>query len=94
MATNITNLLTKQACYCLNEHPLAPHSNLFVGDHTLPLKSDADAQIILHLAFNETVKLTALEIGIPADESCPSIIKLFKNINNLGFSEATGKLIL
>jgi hypothetical protein len=41
---DITGYLAKQSCYCLNENPLSPHSNLFVGDGTLALKSYADEQ--------------------------------------------------
>jgi hypothetical protein len=87
---NINSLLSKSGCFCLNEDTRAPHSNLFVGDHTLPLRSDADEQLLLHLAFNQTVRLSRVEIGIPNDESCPQHLKLFVNQNNLGFDDATG----
>jgi hypothetical protein len=35
---DLTNQLLKTSCYCLNESPRAPFSNLFIGDHTLPLR--------------------------------------------------------
>jgi hypothetical protein len=90
---NLGSLLSKSECYCLNEDVRAPHTNLFVGDHTLPLRSDADEQLLLHLALNQTVKLSSIEIGIPNDDSCPQHIKLFSNLNNLGFDDASGTAV-
>ena len=88
---NITGSLQKSLCYCLNESPKAPHSNLFVGDHTLPLRSDTDEQFLLQLGFLQTMKLTSIVIGVPDNDSCPKNVKLFCNKNNLGFSDASGK---
>ena len=87
---NITSLLQKSQCCCLNEDLKAPHTNLFVGDHTLPLRSDADEQLLLHLGFNQTMKLSSIILGIPDNTSCPKTLKLFCNQNNLGFEDATG----
>lgn len=87
---NITTLLQKNQCCCLNEDLKAPHTNLFVGDHTLPLRSDADEQLLLHLGFNQTMKLSSIILGIPDSSSCPKTLKLFCNQNNLGFEDATG----
>jgi hypothetical protein len=56
----------------------------------LHFRSDADEQLLLHLAFMQTVKVSSLQIGVPNDCSCPQTIKLFCNRNNLGFSEASG----
>jgi hypothetical protein len=88
----LNQYLTKSACYCLNEDSRHPHSNLFVGDHTLPLKSDADEQLLLQLSFQQTVIVRKLQIGIPNDDSCPHHVKLFANKLNLGFSDAAGGL--
>jgi hypothetical protein len=87
---NLNQYLTKSACYCLNEDSRHPHGNLFVGDHTLPLKSDADEQLLLQLSFQQTVIVRKLQIGIPSDNSCPHHVKLFANKLNLGFSDAAG----
>jgi hypothetical protein len=87
---NLNNFLTKSGCYCLNEDTRAPHTNLFIGDHTLPLKSDADEQLLLQLSFQQTVSLRKLQLGVPADNSCPFHVKLFANKLNLGFSDASG----
>lgn len=39
---DLTDVLNRSACYCLNESPNATFANLFMGDDTLLLKSDAD----------------------------------------------------
>lgn len=87
---NVTALLHKSLCCCLNEDLRAPHTNLFVGDHTLPLRSDADEQLLLHLGFNQTMKLSSIILGVPDNSSCPKTLKLFCNQTNLGFDDATG----
>jgi len=44
-------------CYARNEAKGFPMSNLFIGDSRLGCKSDADEQLILHIAFQEFVKV-------------------------------------
>ena len=90
---NLTGSLQKSLCCCLNEDPKAPHTNLFVGDHTLPLRSDSDEQLLLQLGFLQTMKLTSIVLGIPDNDSCPKTLKLFCNQNNLGFDDASGNLL-
>jgi PITH domain len=46
-------------CYARNESSGFPMSNLFIGDSRLGCKSDSDEQLILHIAFNEFVKVCA-----------------------------------
>lgn len=86
----INDQFVKSACYCLNESAPNQYTNLFVGDHTLGVKSDSDEQLIIHLAFLQTFKLSGISFGIPGDGSCPATVKLFANANNLGFSDASG----
>lgn len=88
---NLTPLLAKSSCYCLNELPSKPWTNLITGDRSTPgCTSDADEQLLLHLALNQTVKLTALTIGLPKDspDSCPRTVRLFANCESLGFTDA------
>eukprot|EP00428_Durinskia_dybowskii_P075234 CAMPEP_0170392716 /NCGR_PEP_ID=MMETSP0117_2-20130122/20340_1 /TAXON_ID=400756 /ORGANISM="Durinskia baltica, Strain CSIRO CS-38" /LENGTH=163 /DNA_ID=CAMNT_0010648871 /DNA_START=36 /DNA_END=527 /DNA_ORIENTATION=+ len=85
----INDQLVKTGCYCLNESAVNQFTNLFVGDHTLGVRSDSDEQLIIHLAFLQTFKLSSIAFGVPGDSSCPATVKLFANINNLGFSEAS-----
>lgn len=87
--TNLISNLDKKKCYCLNESPLNTFSNLFIGDHTLSLKSDADEQLLLHFELIQTCKLSSIQLQLPIDDSRPSVIKLFINVASIGFSEAT-----
>ncbi len=86
----INDQIVKTGCYCLNESAVNQYTNLFCGDHTLGVRSDSDEQLIIHLAFLQTFKLSSISFGIPGDETCPATVKLFANVNNLGFSDATG----
>lgn len=89
----INDQFLKNACYCLNESAPNQYTNLFVGDHTLGVKSDSDEQLIIHIAFLQTFKLSGISFGIPGDGSCPATVKLFANANNLGFSDAAGEFL-
>jgi hypothetical protein len=40
------------------------------------VRSDTDAQLILHVPFSQTVKLTAVSIEAPVAEEAPTILKL------------------
>ena len=58
---NLNDQIAKSGCYCLNEDTRHPFTNLLlVGDQNLPLKSDTDEQLLLHLTFNQTVKLNEI----------------------------------
>lgn len=89
---NLASEVKKSGCYSLNEDSSHPFTNLFVGDHTLYLQSDTDEQLIVSLAFNQTVSLKQLQIGVFGDESCPSIVKLFANQGSISFSDANGRV--
>ena len=83
MATDsdITGIINKTGCYCLNEDPSAPHSNLFgfENDGSHILKSDADEQLLLSLTFTQNVRLTGIQFSTLSDGTAPSIIKIFTN---------------
>lgn len=87
---DVTSLLNKNRCYCLNEESPQQFQNLFCGDHTLRLKSDGDDQLLLHLEFGQTLSLKQIQIGVPGDNSCPKTVKLFLNKQDLDFSSAGG----
>jgi len=66
-------------------------SNLFVGDTRLGCKSDADEQLILHIAFQEfvkvhSIKLTEFNRGMDPEEN-PVTVKLYVNRENMGFED-------
>jgi hypothetical protein len=44
-------------CYARNESSGYPMTNLFIGDTRLGCKSDADEQLIIHISFQEFVKV-------------------------------------
>ncbi|GMH72986.1 hypothetical protein TrRE_jg617, partial [Triparma retinervis] len=89
----ITPLISKSECYCLNECHDATHENLFIGDDRLALKSDADEQLLIHITFNETVKVSGLKFTAfnTANldlQTAPKYIKVFVNRPSMGFSDA------
>lgn len=83
--------IEKSQCYARNENSQFPMTNLFIGDSRLGCKSDADEQLILHIAFNEFVKVHSMkltEFNQGSDpESQPTRVLLFVNRNNLGFED-------
>ena len=54
----------------------------------LVCESDADEQLLMHIAFNANVKLHSIAIDGPDDGRAPRDIKLFVNRNALGFDDA------
>jgi len=55
---DLAEKLDKSECYARNESSQYPFTNLFMGDTRLGCKSDADEQLIIHVAFNEHVKVS------------------------------------
>jgi hypothetical protein len=55
---NLCDMLDKPMCYARNENKSYPLGNLFIGDSRLGMQSDADEQLIIHLAFQEFVKVS------------------------------------
>ncbi len=55
---NLCDMLDKPMCYARNENKSFPLGNLFIGDSRLGMQSDADEQLIIHLAFQEFVKVS------------------------------------
>lgn len=88
---DLSAVIDKSDCYARNEAPGFPMSNLFIGDSRLGCKSDADEQLILHISFNEFVKIKTVHFvafnqgGDP--ESNPTTVKLYVNRTNLGFED-------
>jgi hypothetical protein len=54
----LSGKIDKSECYARNEDSRFPMTNLFIGDTRLGCKSDADEQLILHIAFQEFVKVS------------------------------------
>ncbi|GAX13733.1 hypothetical protein FisN_30Lu021 [Fistulifera solaris] len=88
---NLNAKICMAECYARNESKSFPMSNLFIGDSRLGCKSDADEQLILHIAFDEFVKvkeikLTEFNQGLEPENN-PSKIHIFVNRDNLGFED-------
>ena len=65
--------------FALNENPEKTWSNLFSDGGGIGCESLADEQLLLHVSFQQVVKLKKLYIGVPSDDRCPNTIKLFVN---------------
>ena len=50
-------------CYARNEAAGYPMTNLFIGDNRLGCKSDTDEQLIIHISFQEFVKVRTMWLG-------------------------------
>jgi hypothetical protein len=57
---DLSTILDKSACYARNENAGFPWGNLFIGDSRLGMRSDADEQLIIHLSFQEFVRVRYL----------------------------------
>jgi len=74
---DLAPFITKAQCECLNEsddHPLA-HALESSGGF---LQSDCDEQLIISIAFNQSVKIHSLKIKAPKDKG-PKKVRLFIN---------------
>ena len=83
--------LDKSQCYAKNEASGFPLDNLFLGDSRLAFRTDADEQAIVHLAFNEFVKIHSIQFiaynnGVDPELN-PSKVHLYVNRENLGFED-------
>mmetsp|Transcript_14397 Transcript_14397/g.29260 ORF Transcript_14397/g.29260 Transcript_14397/m.29260 type:complete len:195 (-) Transcript_14397:605-1189(-) len=88
---DLSDKLDKTQCYCRNENAAYPWGNLFIGDSRLSLQSDADEQLILHLTFQEFVKVKSIKFtefnrGANPDMN-PVKVHIHVNRNNLGFED-------
>jgi len=88
---DLVSKLDSSACYARGVHDSFPMTNLFIGDSRLGCKSDADEQLILHIAFQEFVKVHSLKFtefnqGVNPEEN-PSKVHIYVNRENLGFED-------
>jgi len=88
---NLSEKLDKPYCYARNENAAYPWGNLFIGDSRLGLQSDADEQLIIHLTFQEFVKVKSIKFtefnnGANPDMN-PVTVHIHVNRNNLGFED-------
>lgn len=89
--TNLGSFLDKPACYARNENRAYPWGNLFIGDSRLGLRSDTDEQLIIHLTFQEFVRVKSIKFtewnrGADPDMN-PVTVHIHVNRVNLGFED-------
>ncbi|PNT35034.1 hypothetical protein POPTR_005G052100v4 [Populus trichocarpa] len=74
---------------CLNQSTSHSLSNAikqgYREDDGLNLESDADEQLLIHIPFNQVIKLHSIAIKGP-EEDGPKTVKLFSNKEHMGFS--------
>lgn len=88
---DLSEKLDKTSCYARNENAAYPWTNLFIGDSRLGMQSDADEQLIIHLSFQEFVKVKSIKFtewnrGSNPDMN-PVTVHIHVNRNNLGFED-------
>ncbi|KAI8320757.1 DUF1000-domain-containing protein [Martensiomyces pterosporus] len=83
---DVTSTVVKAQSECLNQNDDHPLENVFKGDESY-LESDVDEQLVLHIQFNQPIKLHSIMLKAPLDKA-PRNIKLFANRTNLGFDDA------
>ena len=83
----LSPLYVRSQTYCLNAHPSHPFAHLNVGDSSLCLRSDTDEQLLIHIVFQTAVRLAAISVKAPADDSAPTSLRLYSNLSNPGFTD-------
>lgn len=88
---DLSEKLDKSSCYARNENAAYPWTNLFIGDSRLGMQSDADEQLIIHLSFQEFVKVKSVKFtewnrGANPDMN-PVAVHIHVNRVNLGFED-------
>ncbi|XP_077996556.1 thioredoxin-like protein 1 [Glandiceps talaboti] len=87
---DLNQFINKQGSECLNQSDDHELSSIFTKGG-LHLESDCDEQLIIHIAFNQPVKLHSLKIHGHPDEmdKAPKTVKVFINQpNSLDFDKA------
>lgn len=83
----LSALYVRTGTYCLNAHPSHPFSNLSEPDPALLLRSDTDEQLLIHIVFQTAVRIAAISIQGPSDDSAPTALKLYANLASPGFTD-------
>lgn len=88
---DLGSFLDKTACYARNENKSYPWGNLFIGDSRLGMLSDTDEQLIIHLSFQEFVRVKSIKFtewnrGADPDKN-PVTVHIHVNRVNLGFED-------
>ncbi|KAJ2713752.1 hypothetical protein H4R19_002088 [Coemansia spiralis] len=83
--SDVTRLVQKSQSECLNQDDDHPLENIFTeGDSVLA--SDVDEQMVLHIVFNQPIKLHSIMLKAPEDRA-PKTVKIFANRTDIGFDD-------
>lgn len=87
----LTALYVQSGTYCLNEHPSHPFRNINTGDDTLYVQSNVDPELLIHITFRTTVKITSIAIkpGSVVEtqpNSAPQNVQLYVNLTSPSFT--------
>jgi hypothetical protein len=90
---DLDSLVDYGSSECLNEQKENNYKNVFVKSEEEKnvgkfLRSDADAQLLLNIHFQQAVKIHSIKIDSPEDGSGPKTLRLFVNKVSMGFTEA------
>lgn len=97
MAAQVQDLLDNidfRSVECLNQKNNGVDHVLKQGyrdDGGLVMESDTDEQLIIHIPFQNSVKLHSISITSDCGDRAPRRVKLFTNHASLGFSEASSE---
>ena len=85
----LNEVIDKKETFGLNIDGKFPFSNLFIGDAKLMTRSDADEQLLLHIAFNEAVSLQGIKFiaGEGKEAEAPRTVKMYVNRVSVSFGD-------
>ena len=89
---DLSALYDKPKCWALNQDDEFPLTNLFNEDERFVLRSDCDEQLLIHIEFNQRVKLHSIQFRAPADadsgehDDAPSTVKVFVDQPSMSFN--------
>ncbi|KAJ1843972.1 hypothetical protein LPJ73_005314 [Coemansia sp. RSA 2703] len=83
---DLTSVVLKTQSECLNQNDSKPLENVFAKNDSV-LESDVDEQMVLHIAFNQPIKLHSIMLKAPL-ENAPKNIKIYANRTDIGFDDA------
>lgn len=82
--SDLQPLILMNQCECMNESDQHPFSSVFQNDESY-LESDSDAQLLMSVTFQQSVKIHSIKIKAP-DTNGPKDVKIFINQpQTLGF---------
>lgn len=87
---DVSSEIRRADVFALNAAPATPAANLFVTDPRLVLRSDCDSQLLLHIPFNQGLKLATITLDCGEAADAPTRMRLYANFPSLGFSDLEG----